>query len=169
MKPPIHSSTTDGLFKVLDENGDGFITPEEFYNAVGSQDAFSPSPGETGYIGLPEYRKRAKKAHGTPKEAFDAMDANGNGKVTSEEFFEHCAKLDPPIPKEAAISLGQEFMHWDYEAHSYSCTRKEYYDVAGPVDVWACLATGTPQRHVAGNADGIKPVSEELLSSCMIV
>jgi len=130
LQPAVSPQEASPLFKQLDGNGDGTVSPEEWYDAVGPPDAFTTSPGDPDHVALPEYMKRAKAKNATPKEAFDAMDADGDGQVTPDEFIDACGKLDPPIPKEAAIPLFKQLDKDD----SGAITPEEYYDAVGPAD-----------------------------------
>jgi len=59
------------VFKALDKNGDGFLTPEEFYG--------DPQPIEFATGG---YSRSLET-----KQMFGRIDANGDGKVSLEEYI----------------------------------------------------------------------------------
>jgi len=132
MKPPMSKEEALALQKQLDADGDGVISPEEFYDKVGSPEKFAPSPGDPDYIDVDEFKKRAKKAHGSPEDAFKSADANGDGKMSPEEFAKHCAGLEPPIPPEAVPDL---FKEMDKNGDG-SIEPAEFYASVGPPDAF---------------------------------
>eukprot|EP00746_Dinoflagellata_sp_MGD_P125763 gnl/MRDRNA2_/MRDRNA2_60607_c0_seq1.p1 gnl/MRDRNA2_/MRDRNA2_60607_c0~~gnl/MRDRNA2_/MRDRNA2_60607_c0_seq1.p1 ORF type:complete len:1252 (+),score=372.78 gnl/MRDRNA2_/MRDRNA2_60607_c0_seq1:149-3904(+) len=77
------------LFPQVDLDGDGSINQEEYKNAFG--------------IGIPEFKRRARKNFGVPVDSFKAVDANGDGKIQPEEFMKGCKDLD--IPGDTAQTL----------------------------------------------------------------
>jgi len=132
MKPPISKEEALALVPQLDKNGDGAISADEFYDSVGSPEAFAPSPGDADYVDVPEFKRRAKKSYGSPEDAFKEFDANGDGKLSPEEFAEGCKKLKPPIPPEAVPAL---FKEMDKNGDG-SVDGPEFYASVGPPDAF---------------------------------
>merc|ERR1719375_3024537 len=72
----------DEMFKKLDADGDGIISPEEWAAGSGQKDLAKAqfAPGTAGAArasgqlpaAIGDFNKRAKKAFGTPKAAFEA-------------------------------------------------------------------------------------------------
>lgn len=98
LEPPISPEDAGPLFKELDSAPtNGEISPEEFYAKVGGPEKYG--------ITVPEFKARAKRKHGTPKKAFDAMDKDKDGQISPEEFEEGCKNLQPPVSPEEAKPL----------------------------------------------------------------
>merc|ERR1719387_503904 len=126
LEPPISPEEAGPLFKKLDvAPTNGEISPKEFFDAIGGPEKYG--------ITVPEFKARAKRKHGTPKKAFDAMDKDGDGQISPEEFEEGCKNLDPPISKEEAAPLFNEI---DKDS-SGGIDPEEFYKAVGGPDEWA--------------------------------
>lgn len=101
LKPPISGEDCQKLFPLVDVSPtDGSITPQELFAAIGGPDKFG--------LDVPEFKTRATKKNGAPEAAYKAMDANGDGKVSPEEFEAYGKSLDPPVTPEESKSLFKE-------------------------------------------------------------
>merc|ERR1719161_2779970 len=103
LEPPVSPEEAAPLFKPIDKNGDGGISPEEWFEALGGcaecGDAFIP-------LTVPEFKERAKAKHGTPQAAFDAFDSSPtDGKISPEELAKGGAALEPAVTPEQAAGL----------------------------------------------------------------
>jgi Ca2+-binding EF-hand superfamily protein len=68
------------VFEEVDRNADGSLSANEYFPAFGAS--------------LADVSERVKKHYGNPEEAFKKADADGNGKITMEEFKTLAAEFD---------------------------------------------------------------------------
>ena len=66
-----------------DKNDDGVMAPDESYDDVGQPEKFETTPQK---VNMPEIKRRAKEMLGNPRQALQAMDTDGDRKVSQEEF-----------------------------------------------------------------------------------
>eukprot|EP00746_Dinoflagellata_sp_MGD_P165407 gnl/MRDRNA2_/MRDRNA2_94657_c0_seq1.p1 gnl/MRDRNA2_/MRDRNA2_94657_c0~~gnl/MRDRNA2_/MRDRNA2_94657_c0_seq1.p1 ORF type:complete len:1522 (+),score=530.41 gnl/MRDRNA2_/MRDRNA2_94657_c0_seq1:147-4712(+) len=153
LKPPIPPEEAGPLFKQIDTAPtNGEISPEEFFGAVGGPEKYG--------LTVPEFKARAKRKHGTPKKAFDAMDADKDGQISPEEFEEGCKNLEPPVSPEEAKPL---FNALDKDS-SDGIDPEEFYKAVGGPEEFApspeeAVAAAEKAKNAAGpmdeNGDGV--------------
>merc|ERR1719316_312858 len=107
LDPPIEDGPQKKLFDKLDKDKSGFITPDEWYQGTqSSPEEWSPyieekpREGKESPVSMPEAADRLKKAYGTCGNAFQDADADGDGKMSLDEWKERAADLGIP-PGEA--------------------------------------------------------------------
>lgn len=154
LKPPISAEDCKGLFPLVDISPtDGGVTPEELFDAIGG-------PGKFG-LSVPEFKKRAAAKSGAPKAAYTAMDANGDGKVSPEEFDAYSQSLTPPITPEESKPL---FKQLDKNKSGF-IEPEEFFKEVGK-DSFSGTKGGKSEGEVAeagqlGDTDGDGKVSTE--------
>jgi Ca2+-binding EF-hand superfamily protein len=152
LKPPLDPQEAGPLFKQMDDNGDGKITSDEFFEEIGTPKKFAKEPHEG--AGMGDLKKRLANKYGSPEKALKAMDLDGDGKLSPEEFEKACAALDPPISAKDAKKL---FSEMDKDGDG-TVSSEEYYASVGAPGEFAPDAT--PKR-VAPE----KPVSQDDLKA----
>merc|ERR1719443_2322737 len=98
------------LAEEMDKDGDGKLSPEEIHEGTGGADLDKARgfehPDAAEGITVPEFKARAKKAHGTPNDAFAAFDVEPkDGMISPGEFTAGAAALVPPVTPEEATKL----------------------------------------------------------------
>jgi len=151
LKPPIEAEDCKKLFSELDvDPTDGMVTPEEMYAAIGGPDKFG--------LSVPEFKKRAGEKSGAPKATYTAMDANGDGKVSPEEFDAYCGSLNPPVTPEEAKPL---FKALD-KSKSGFIEPEEFFEEVGEKGFSGVEGEGEePEKGQLGDADGDGKISAE--------
>merc|ERR1719473_215514 len=74
---------------------------------------------------IPEYNDNAEKVFGTPKDAFEAADLNGDGRLGPAEWHKHWKKLEC-----SAFHGWMAFKEADVSEDGF-LTAKEYYTAVG--------------------------------------
>merc|ERR1719265_2807757 len=105
----------------MDKNGDGVVDPEEFYKIWCATQKF-----DKGWGPLEIAKKKVKDRFPTPKDAFDRMDKDSDGKLTPAELRAGLVESGMnPAEVEKAIKL------MDNDPSDGSVSRKEFYAAMG--------------------------------------
>jgi Ca2+-binding EF-hand superfamily protein len=110
LDPEVPSEDADELFKEFDINGNGIVTPDEFYKVAGGKDQFGPDG-----VTLPQFKKRAKAKFTDPADAFGMFDTDPkDGKLSPQEFIDGSKQLDPPV---GALDASELFKKLDKDSN----------------------------------------------------
>ena len=81
LDPAVDPQEAGPLFRSLDKDGSGGVTPEEFFKEVGGPDAFAKSREEAA---AEELKRRLEDAFGNSQDAWEAMGAGPEGMTPCE-------------------------------------------------------------------------------------
>lgn len=95
--PKVSAIDAEPLFKKLDADKDGSISPVEFYEKLGGC-KICKNKFLSEAVTLPEFRTRTKTKHHSPGKAFNVFDKDDNGKISEEEFIDGGKALNPAVP-----------------------------------------------------------------------
>merc|ERR1711869_188068 len=105
LKPSVPEEDSEDLFAKIDQDSNGKIDEEEFFNAVGGCGSCEEEFGSDG-MSVPEFKKRLAGKYKTPRKAFDAFDKKKkNDEISDEELSDGGKKLKPAVDEGDAAGV----------------------------------------------------------------
>merc|ERR1711988_1239561 len=103
LEDPVGKKDASAIKKKIDKNGDDKVDKAEFYEGLGGCKSCKDDFAADG-VTLPEFKKRGKATHKTPKKMFEAF-SGGKPTISKKAFAKAAKKLKPEVPEDDSEDL----------------------------------------------------------------